>query len=161
MNGRTFRDPREGLGRFFLALIVFFAAFLLEVRLAAVIPIEPRFLLAALIALTFFLDFWEVFFFGLLAALLLGHQPVLRPESILVAVLPLLVSGARRIIFPFTGWLSNFFGFFAALLLWYGILNFSESLRNPGLLGMDLVVSSLFGFFIFQFFRYGYGETVH
>ena len=163
MNGRAFqfRDSQEGLGRFFLALVVFFAAFLLEIRLAAVIPIEPSFLLAALIALTFFLDFWEVLFLGLLAALFLGYQPVLRPESILVAILPLLMAGARRIIFPFTGWLSNFFGLLAALLLWYGILNFSESLRDPGLLGMDLLLSSLFGFLIFQFCRYGYSETAH
>ena len=118
MNGRAFqfRDSQEGLGRFFLALVVFFAAFLLEIRLAAVIPIEPSFLLAGLIALTFFLDFWEVLFLGLLAALFLGYQPVLRPESILVAILPLLMAGATRIIFPFTRRLSHFFvrldGFF-------------------------------------------------
>jgi len=151
--------------KFLTSLFIVILAFLLQVKLGVLLDLQPSLVLASLITISFFVGFLELAFLVLLSILILNWQPAISLEISIYLILPLALFFFRKVIFPLESWVSNFLYILVGLLIFYLASNFSLIIEDFRLLFgdfvilKDLIVSMLFGFFIFQLFNYIYRTT--
>ncbi len=142
--------PR-GFKTVIFATLLLLGSFFLELKQKAAFGWSFDYILAALLVLPLFLDFFEFIFFGSVAFLLLKLvYPWSGPEVILLIALPVLVFIFKKI-FPWQSWLESFLAVLIGVTGFYALVNPSLFFENTGFLVTDLAVSMIFGWAIYHF----------
>ncbi|MEK7193653.1 MAG: hypothetical protein AAB652_02585 [Patescibacteria group bacterium] len=153
------RSTRNNVfGKLALVIGIAFLAFFLTLRYETLFGTRPDFLLATLVAASFFLTFPAFVVVVLFEIFLINWVPVLTPEIIVFGVLPPVIFFFRKIIFPFDGWMWNLVATFLCIVLFYGITGFGIALENVSSFFGNTAVSLMFGALIFRLFGYFYEE---
>lgn len=126
--------------KFLKALLILTLATALQFVVGEFVSVWMNFVLAALMALAFFLDLSELIFFVSLGVFILNWQPAVSREAVVLAALPFIVRWFHGL-FPWQVWLSSLTAVAAGLLLLYLIADFGFILRVPSLFLLDLMVS--------------------
>lgn len=108
-----------------------------------------NFALAALISLSFFLDFFEILFLTLLTLLALNWQPGISFEFIIFGALPI-GSFLLRKFLPFEPWAGSMLLSCAGIIFFYALFGIHVITRNPALFLGDILASLAYSAVVFK-----------
>ena len=130
---------------FLLVVIGLFLQFLIgDVR-----GIWICFPLAALIALSFFLSFYEILFIDIFALFVAQWQPTISFELVVLGALPVCSYLARKV-FQLEPWAGNILFTFFGVAGLYALIGVRVLTHNTPLFFLDLVVSLLYSVLVFK-----------
>lgn len=133
---------------FFLGLLGFFAALILQIKFNPLFGLKINFVLMALVVLALFLDFFEVIFLELLGVFVLNWQPNLSTETIIFFLLPAIISLIKKFL-PGQLWFNGLLLIVLGVLGFYYISSLGSFLKNwPEAFG-GIITTIGFGFMIF------------
>ena len=134
--------------RFILACLFLALSFVLQFWFAS-FGIFINFIFAALIALAFLFDFWDVLFFVLVAVFVVNWQPALSSELIVFALIPF----AAYLIHTYSNWeawVANLACIVLGLLILYLASAPHLFLAESGAFFIDLFACLIFGGIVFS-----------
>ena len=126
-------------------------------RIEAFTGVRFNVALAALVALSFFMDVYEALFLGIVAILLINWLPVFTLEILLYPVLAVSVVLIRKI-FPFTLWLNAAGAAFFAVAVFSLLVAYHTALASPGRVIADGLAGAFFAGIVFQSMGWIYHE---
>lgn len=133
------------------ALLVIILGLIFQFNIS-ILGSEPDFVLAALISLAFFLNFFETIFFIVLVDFIINWQPIIGWELILLSLIPILFLFLKKII-PGKLWFTNLIFLAVGIIVFNLGANTSLFLENLDSFIPGFIISLLFGIVIFWAFR--------
>ncbi len=107
------------------------------------------FALAALISLSFLLNFFEILFLVLFAAYILNWQPGMSFELLVFAALPI-GSFLLRKFLPFEPWIGNMVLSFFGVAIFYSLFGIHIIMHTPALFFADIAASIVCSVAVFK-----------
>ena len=126
-------------------------------RIETVIGVRFDFVLASLVAFSFFMDAYEALCVSVVAILLVNWLPAVTLEMVLYPVASLIVVLVRRV-FPLKLWLNAAVAAFLAILLFSLAVAYRAALASFPLVIMDGLAGALLAGLIFQCMSWIYHE---
>ena len=108
-----------------------------------------NFALAALISLSFFVNFFEILFLTLFTLLALNWQPGISFELIIFGVLPI-GSFLLRKSLPFEPWAGSILLSCVGIVFFYALFGIHIIIRNPALFLGDILLSLIYSAIVFK-----------
>jgi len=133
--------------KFLEALILLSMAVFLQLTLGEVSGVWINFPFAALIALSFFLGFWELVITVLIAVFLLNWQPSVSLEMVILAAFPLLSLWLHKLL-PWQIWLSTLVAIFVGFLILYLSIGAVLIVKQANLFLIDLFGGLVYGILV-------------
>ncbi len=143
--------------KFFASLFLVLAGIMLQLFLGDARGVWFNFALAALIAASFFLDFFEIACLSLLATFILNSQPAFSAGIFSYIALPLGSNVARKLM-PLEPWAANVLFFLTSAIILYLLFGFHVLLRNWPLFLGDTLASLAYSLLVFGTIKYVEGR---
>ena len=141
--------------KFATSLLVLAIALSLQFNFKAFFGWSPEFVMAALIAMVFYLDVLEMAILAALSVLIMNWKPTLGLEMILFFIIPFLVMLGRKIS-PWNSGLSNILGIILSVVLFYAVSEWPAVSDNAYFLAFITGVTAISGAVIFYILSYFY-----
>ncbi|MEK7076785.1 MAG: hypothetical protein AAB967_00985 [Patescibacteria group bacterium] len=139
-------------------IAVLLASYLISVRSAVFLNIHFSFVLAALIALSFFFGSWELVLLAAMSAFFLNWAPSASAEILFLIAIPILGSLCRKAFPVIEGWFGNIVLIAFGILAFYYASDFGFAFSHMALVAEDATISAAFGTAAFAIFSGIYGE---
>ena len=140
---------RTRLNKLTVSVLFVFLAYLLSMRIESLAGTRLNLCLAALIALSFFLEWHEALLASAFAAFLINWSPALTPEMVFYVVFPIVIVAARRA-FHWTRPLHAACAAFLTLLFMDALANYSFLAAYPSFALADALAGALMAGLVFR-----------
>ncbi len=141
--------------KFAASVLVLTIALSLQFNFKAFLGWSPEFVMAALVALIFYLDILEMAILAALSVLIMNWKPLPGLEMMFFFIIPFLVMFGRNIS-PWESGFNNILGIILSVIIFYAVFGWSVFWGNIYFLGLITGMTTIFGAAIFHILSYFY-----